>query len=104
MGDRSGIEWQQVPEHNDIDTLVYRRLREIATLPSELCTDAEFSRRLHLDLTGLPPTVHELNVYLSDRSEGAFERAVDRLLASPQTSSRLASTCKRARSCRAGVR
>lgn len=41
-------------------------------------------RRLHLDLTGLPPTRDDLHAFLADDSPGAYEKLVDRLLASPQ--------------------
>ena len=41
-------------------------------------------RRLTFDLTGLPPTPEEVDAFLRDDAEGAYERAVDRLLASPQ--------------------
>jgi Protein of unknown function (DUF1553)/Protein of unknown function (DUF1549)/Planctomycete cytochrome C len=41
-------------------------------------------RRVHLDLTGLPPTPEEIDAFLADRKPGAYERAVDRLLASPR--------------------
>src|SRR5205823_6681920 len=40
-------------------------------------------RRLRLDLTGLPPTPAEIDAFLADRSDRAYERVVDRLLASP---------------------
>src|SRR5689334_14398430 len=55
MGDRSGYKWVDVPEHNFIDRHVNAKLRRMKILPSELTTDAEFARRVHLDLTGLPP-------------------------------------------------
>ena len=41
-------------------------------------------RRVHLDLTGLPPTPDELHAFLADTSDSAFEKVVDRLLASPR--------------------
>src|SRR5262249_2590938 len=41
-------------------------------------------RRVYLDLTGLPPTPEELHAFLEDRSSDAYERVVDRLLASPR--------------------
>jgi hypothetical protein len=41
-------------------------------------------RRLHLDLTGLPPTPDELHAFLADEDPGAYETVVDRLLASPR--------------------
>ena len=56
MGDRSGYEWKDVPANNFVDELVYNKLKRVKSLPSELCTDAEFIRRVSLDLTGLPPT------------------------------------------------
>ncbi|MDP6930214.1 MAG: DUF1553 domain-containing protein [Planctomycetota bacterium] len=86
MGDRSGFEWQEVPEHNDIDTLVYRRLREIATLPSDLCSDAEFLRRLHLDLTGRLPSSKAVTTFLRDRRDSRLKRdeVIDRLIGSPE--------------------
>ena len=43
------------PVYNYIDELVYEKLKQVKVLPSELCTDAEFIRRVYLDLTGLPP-------------------------------------------------
>ena len=42
--------------YNYIDELVYEKLKQVKVLPSDLCTDAEFLRRVYLDLTGLPPT------------------------------------------------
>ncbi|HTN77522.1 MAG TPA: DUF1549 domain-containing protein, partial [Pirellulaceae bacterium] len=56
MGDRSGFEWKEPPTQNYIDQHVYRKLQRVKILPSELCTDAEFIRRVYLDLTGLPPS------------------------------------------------
>ncbi len=47
-------------------------------------------RRVSLDLTGLPPTLAELDAFLSDGSPGAYEKAVDRLLASPHYGERMA--------------
>src|SRR5262249_2402362 len=48
MGDRSGFAWQDQPESNYIDTLVFDKLKRVKTLPSGLCTDAEFIRRVSL--------------------------------------------------------
>jgi hypothetical protein len=47
-------------------------------------------RRVTLDLTGLPPTPGEIDLFLADRAPGAYERAVDRLLASPHYGERWA--------------
>lgn len=82
MGDRAGFEWLDVPEHNYIDSLVYQRLEEIKTLPSELCTDAEFARRVYLDLTGRPPTRKQATTFLLDSRESRVKRdeMIDRLI------------------------
>ena len=55
MGDRSGFAWQDPPANNHLDTLVYNKLKKVKVLPSEPCTDAEFIRRVYLDLVGVPP-------------------------------------------------
>ena len=55
MGDRSKFAWKDVPANNYIDTLVYEKLKQVKIVPSDLCTDAEFIRRVYLDLAGLPP-------------------------------------------------
>ncbi len=47
-------------------------------------------RRVSLDLTGLPPTIEELNTFLSDSAPDAYERAVDRLLASQHYAEKMA--------------
>jgi hypothetical protein len=49
-------------------------------------------RRVTLDLTGLPPTPEEIDAFLADRSPGAYERVVDRLLASPRYGEHFART------------
>jgi len=86
MGDRSGYAWKDVPEFNYIDTLVYEKLRKIKSLPSELATDAEFMRRVYLDLTGTIPDVKTIRTFLVDRREPKVKREelVNRLLGTPE--------------------
>lgn len=83
MGDRTGYEWVAVPENNFIDQHVNAKLRRMKILPSELCTDAEFVRRVHLDLTGLPPKVERVRAFLDDpaASKEKREKLIDELLA-----------------------
>nr|BAL55976.1 vegetatible incompatibility protein [uncultured Planctomycetota bacterium] len=85
MGDRSGFAWQEVPEYNFIDTLVYNKLKRFKIQPSDVCTDEEFIRRLYLDLTGLPPTADEVKKFLADPrpSQVKREELVDKLVGSP---------------------
>ena len=82
LGDRTGFAWVDSPEHNYIDTLVNRKLKNIRTLPSELCTDAEFLRRVSIDLTGLPPTAEQVKAFLADPRDSRAKRdaKIDELL------------------------
>src|SRR6185436_2398674 len=70
------------PSGWDIDRFIQARLDERGFVPAPAAKRAELLRRVTFDLTGLPPTVEELEAFLADRSAGAFERVVDRLLAS----------------------
>ena len=72
-----------MPVRNEIDRLLYARLRQLGFLPSAECGDAEFLRRVSYDLSGLPPTPEEVDAFLRDESPDAFAKVVDRLLASP---------------------
>ena len=86
QGDRSGFEWQPTQENGYIDTLVNQKLRKIKTLPSELCTDAEFLRRVSIDLTGLPPTTEQVKAFLADTRPTELKRneKIDELLDSSE--------------------
>ena len=86
MGDRSGYAWQDVPEFNYIDKYIYQKLRKIKSIPSELSTDAEFMRRVYLDLTGTIPDVKAVRTYLLDRRgpEAKRDELVGRLIGSPE--------------------
>jgi len=68
---------------NAIDQFVLARLEKEKLKPSPEAERAVLLRRVSLDLTGLPPTLEEVDVFLADKSPGAYEKAVDRLLASP---------------------
>jgi hypothetical protein len=74
MGDRSGFEWVKVPEYNYIDKHVHAKLKRMKILPSDLCTDAEFVRRIYLDLTGLPPAIEVTRAFIEDKSESRAKR------------------------------
>lgn len=85
MGDRKDYEWKPVPENNYIDTLVYNKLKKVKILPSDLCTDAEFIRRVYLDLIGLPPEPEQVRAFLADTRETKVKRdaLVEELVGSP---------------------
>jgi mono/diheme cytochrome c family protein len=68
---------------NAIDRFVLARLEKEGVRPSPQAGRTTLLRRLHLDLTGIPPTPAEVEAFLSDARPDAYERVVDRLLASP---------------------
>jgi len=68
---------------NPIDAFVQARLAKEGLRPSVAAEKATLLRRLSLDLTGLPPTVAEVDSFLADKSPRAYARQVERLLASP---------------------
>ena len=75
---------------NPIDAFVVARLEaERLKLSPEASREA-WLRRVTLDLTGLPPTPAEIDAFLRDTTPAAFERVVDRLLASPRYGERMA--------------
>ena len=71
------------PATTDIDRFVRARLREQGMQPAAEAPREALLRRVSLALTGLPPTLEELDAFLADTSPDAYERVVDRLLASP---------------------
>ena len=85
MGDRTGFAWKPVPEHSYIDSLVYEKLRQVKVLPSGLCSDSDFLRRIYLDLTGLPPRVEDVRKFLADKRPTRVKRdeLIDKLIGSP---------------------
>ena len=75
---------------NEIDRFIYARLVEANLTPQRPATREQLIRRVTLDLTGLPPTLEEVDAFLADDSPDAYERVVDRLLASPRFGERMA--------------
>jgi mono/diheme cytochrome c family protein len=68
----------------EIDRFIQARLQATGLKPSPSAEKRTLLRRASYDLTGLPPTLDELQAFLADDSPDAFEKVVDRLLASPQ--------------------
>jgi hypothetical protein len=75
---------------NPIDAFVLARLEREGLAPSPEADRITLLRRVTLDLTGLPPTPEEVDAFLADRGPGAYDRAVERLLASPRHGERMA--------------
>jgi hypothetical protein len=75
---------------NAIDFLVRARLKKEGLQPSAEAGRRTLLRRVSFDLTGLPPTPAEVDAFVNDRSPDAWEKVVDRLLASPRYAERMA--------------
>ncbi len=85
MGDRTGFAWSEPPAYSKADKLVAAKWKRMKILPSGVCTDAEFIRRISLDLTGLPPTAEDVRKFLADARDSRVKRdeLVDRLIGNP---------------------
>ncbi len=91
--ERTGIpdnfpgEWQP---KNEVDHFIFERLALEKLSPSPPADKERLLRRVTMDLTGLPPTLSEIEDFMNDQSENAYEKVVDRLLASDAHAERLA--------------
>lgn len=83
VSDKTGPNYPAVPTPTRIDELVVQKLRKLGEVQSDLCTDAEFLRRLSLDMTGTLPTAAEVERFLADSSPDKRARKIDELLESP---------------------
>lgn len=85
MGDRSGFEWKDQIAYNRVDELVAAKWKRMKILPSGLCSDTDFIRRVSLDLTGLPPSADEVRTFLADKRDSRVKREelVDQLIGTP---------------------
>lgn len=81
----------QIPNVQPIDAFARQRLALEKLGPAPEASRSALLRRVALDLTGLPPTLAEVAAFEGDQAAGAYERQVDRLLASPHFGERLAS-------------
>ena len=82
----SNVDWLQTP----VDAFILKKLEDRNWQPAPLASREELMRRVHFDLLGLPPEPEELAAFASDETPDAYERLVDRLLASPHYGERWA--------------
>ena len=73
-----------LPVANFIDPLVWDKLRQLRITPSDICDDATFLRRAHLDVIGRLPTPDEVRAFLADPASDKRSKLVDTLLARPE--------------------
>lgn len=90
-------EKSEVPEvkdkkwaNNEVDHFILKKLESEGLTPSVIATKEKLIRRISFDLTGLPPTLEEINDFTTDTSPNAFEKIIDRLLASDAYGERMA--------------
>src|SRR5262245_16859096 len=81
--DQTAERYPQVAAPTTIDQFVVGKLRRLGIIPSELCTDAEFLRRVSLDITGTLPTAAEVETFLADASPDKRSSKIDELLERP---------------------
>ena len=85
LGSRDGYAWKESPEFNFIDTHVNNKLKRLKIQAADLCTDADFLRRVTLDLTGLPANADQTRAFLNDPRDSRTKRLarINELLDSP---------------------
>ena len=82
--DVEGYQWKDVAANNYVDKHVYAKLKQLKYLPSDLCSDEEFVRRLYLDVIGILPTPEELVAFAQDATPEKRAKLIDQLLARPE--------------------
>jgi len=75
---------------NGIDRFIRSRMEQEKLKPSAEATKEQLIRRATFDLTGLPPTLEEIDAFLADKSKKAYEKVIDRLLQSPSYGEQMA--------------
>ena len=75
---------------NPIDVHALETLKKAGVLPSEICSDSEFMRRLYLDATGFLPKAEEVEAFLKDRSSSKRAKLVEKVLDTPEFADMLA--------------
>jgi len=83
VSESHGPHYPAVAMPTEIDRLVVKKLRKLGVIQSDLCTDAEFLRRVSLDITGSLPSAAEVEQFLDDSSADKRQRKVDELLERP---------------------
>ena len=90
IGDRTGYQWVQLPIFSYIDRFVDAKLQKIKAVPSPVCDDTAYLRRVSIDLTGLPPTPEMVRAFVADKTPSQIKRTklVDALLSSAEFNER----------------
>jgi Protein of unknown function (DUF1553)/Protein of unknown function (DUF1549) len=81
---KKGFAWSNPPENNYVDHLAFGKLKMLNILPSEVCTDQEFIRRVYLDACGTLPRPEEAKAFLASTDPTKRAQLIDRLLERPE--------------------
>lgn len=84
LRDVEGFAWNAPKENNFIDQHVFDKLEQMQILPSDLCSDDEFLRRVYLDVIGELPTAADTRAFLADPNPWKRSKAIDALLERPE--------------------
>jgi hypothetical protein len=83
VSDQNGQKFPKIAASTKVDELVLAKLRKVGIVPSEICTDEEFLRRLSLDMCGTLPAPEEVRQFIADKSTDKRARKVEELLQRP---------------------
>jgi hypothetical protein len=83
VSDLNGAKFPPIAARTKIDELVLDKLRKVGIVPSPVCDDADFLRRVSLDVTGTLPTPDEVSKFIADPSQGKRAAKIEELLNTP---------------------
>ncbi|MCA9017523.1 MAG: DUF1549 domain-containing protein, partial [Planctomycetaceae bacterium] len=83
VSDQYGEKYPNIATSTKIDKLVVDKLQKLGMIPADTCDDAEFLRRVSLDISGTLPAPHEIEAFLKDTSADKRSKKIDELLESP---------------------
>jgi hypothetical protein len=81
---KPGFKWSNPPANNYVDEHAFNKLKMLNILPSDLCTDQEFVRRVYLDVCGILPTADEVQKFMDNKDEKKRSKLIDELLDRPE--------------------
>lgn len=83
VSDQVGNRYPEIAADTEVDQLIVKKLRKLGIVPSDLCTDEEFLRRVSLDVTGVLPTPTEIAAFTKDSRSDKRSMKIDELLERP---------------------
>ena len=83
VSDKIGKDYPKIAARTKVDKLISEKLKKVGIVPSEICTDLEFLRRVSIDLTGTLPTPSQIRAFEADKSPNKRAIKIEELLESP---------------------